>query len=129
MDFWEELKKTCSTGVEKPRTTRLCKGDWVILAKLLIEEQEYRRELEKGIEDTTKKFGRPLDSVGLPYDATVMESVIVSLLGDDGEYLIWECDGSLEEFNKRATNPDGTSPNIKSLEEYYDKEVMKEENV
>lgn len=125
MDFWEELKQSCELGVDKPRETRLCKEDWVTLTHLIIKEQKYRRELEDSIKKTAEKFAHPLDFLGLPYDASVMESVIVSLLGDDGEYLIWECDGNLETFNKRVTNPDGSHPNIKSLEEYYDKEVKK----
>lgn len=126
MNFWEELKKTCQLGIEKPRATRLCKQDWIILANLAIKEQAYRNELEKCIENTAKKHDRMLDFLGLPYDASLVESVIVSLLGSDGECLIWDCDGSLEKFNQMTYKADGSHPDIKSLEEYYDKEVKKE---
>lgn len=107
------------------RATCLPKKAWLRLARLALEEEEYANELDNAIKKICLKHKHSTDFIGTPYDSLKTIVVLVDLLGSEFEYLIYECKGNLETYNANV-QVNSTSPNIQSLEEFYDKMVAKE---
>lgn len=106
------------------KKTTLNKENWLVLAKLAIEENSYIDDLDDAIRKVCKEHEHATDFIGTPYDATHVLTVIVGLLGSEFEYLLWDCNADLEQYNKNITFEDGSHPNIKTLEEFYEMEVV-----
>lgn len=100
------------------------KEQFVKLAQACLNQDNYEHELRDKIESIAEKYKQDTDFLGLPMLCDELISAVIDVLGEDFSYLLYDCQGDFDEFNKNTTNNDGSHPDIHSLEELYDYVVL-----
>lgn len=74
-----------------------------------------------------EKHGVDTDFIGTDYFSGPMTSAVEGLLGEDFCYWYYDCNESFSKFNNGVTLPDGSHPDVHTLEDLYDFSKREEE--
>lgn len=98
----------------------ITKEQFVKLAEAIVDHQDYELDLSKSIFETAKKHGQPTDFLGLPMMCERLENAVLSMLGEDFDYWLFECERNFKKFSNNITFKDGSHPRVKNLGDLYD---------
>ena len=81
-------------------------------------EEKYKAYLEMPYEEFYKKTY--MGFVGFPNASDLIMDVVLDLLGEDFSYYFYDCNQSLDMFNRNTTIADGTHPTVKDFGELWE---------
>lgn len=101
------------------------KETFVKIAEGFIKGNKYDIDTYNAILRVAKKHKVDTDFIGVtsgfsPLSNAVLEAIAIFDPDDWFQYFVYDCDGSFDKFNSKVENPNGTHPDIASLEDLYD---------
>ena len=101
-------------------TSKLSKEAFIKLAEAYSMQENYEKELSNNIETANEKYKVYMGFIGLSNSSDLIMDVVLDLLGEDFSYYFYDCNQSLDMFNRNTTLADGTHPNIKDFGELWE---------
>lgn len=99
---------------------RLNKEAFIKLAEAYSKQENYEKELSNNLETINEKYKVYMGFVGFPNASDLIMDVVLDLLGEDFSYYFYDCNQSLDMFNRNTTLADGTHPNVKDFGELWE---------
>ena len=94
---------------------KLNKEAFIKLAEAYSRQENYEKELSNNLETINEKYKVYMGFVGFPSASDLIMDVVLNLLGEDFSYYFYDCNQSLDMFNRNTTLADETHPNVKDF--------------
>lgn len=98
----------------------MTKEEWVKLAEAYADESSYWEELYLSKRKLATKYHIETDFIGNDYFFGPLALAALEMLGDEFSYWCDECGRDFDVFNSKITHPDGSHPDVHSLEDLYE---------
>lgn len=98
----------------------MTKAEWAKLAQAYADESGYWDELYSAKRELAKKHHIETDFIGNDYFFGPLASVALEMLGDEFSYWFYDCERDFDALNSKITHPDGSHPDVHSLEDLYE---------